>query len=360
MSETTGAPIDRATTVRQGEELDAGRLAAYLRATIPDLAGELEVSQFPSGHSNLTYLLRFGDREVVLRRPPFGRKPKSGHDMRREHGILQALHGVFPYCPEPLAFCDDESILGCPFFVMERLQGVIIRRDIPAGLALSPLDVTALFERMVDVLVELHAVDHHAVGLSEFGRPEGYVERQIRGWSERYRRARTPDVPDCEPVMAWLEDNLPPEGERAGVIHNDFRLDNMVLDPADPLTIVGVLDWEMATIGDPLMDLGATLAYWVQQDDPPETHLLRMMPTHVDGAPTRRELVAMYAERSGLDAGSFDFYYCYGLFRLAVIAQQIYFRSYHGETRDPRFSVFNHAVIALESSARRVIDGESW
>jgi len=360
MSEQRPPPIDQTKPVREGEELDISRLVPYLRETISDLAGEPEVSQFPSGHSNLTYMLRFGDRGLVLRRPPFGRKPKSGHDMRREYTVLRALYGVFPYCPEALALCDDESILGCPFFVMERLEGIIIRRDIPAELAFTPADVGALFERLVDVLGELHAVDHRAIGLDGFGKPEGYIERQIRGWSERYRRARTPDVPDCEPVMAWLDENAPPESQRASVIHNDFRLDNMVLATDDPLRIVGVLDWEMATIGDPLMDLGATLAYWVERDDPPESHLLRMMPTHVDGAPTRRDLVQMYAERSGLEVGSFDFYYCYGLFRLAVIAQQIYFRSYHGETQDPRFSVFNHAVVALESSARRVIDGEGW
>jgi len=360
MSEQRPSPIDQTRPVRKGEELDLVRLVPYLKDTISDLDGECEVTQFPSGHSNLTYLLRFGDRELVLRRPPFGRKPKSGHDMKREHDILRALHGVFPYCPEPLALCDDNLILGCPFFVMERLEGIIIRRDIPAELELSPVDVKALFERLVDTFVELHAIDHTTVGLSEFGKPEGYVVRQIRGWSERYRRARTPDVPDCEPVMAWLDENIPPESNRASVIHNDFRLDNMVLDSDDPLRIVGVLDWEMATIGDPLMDLGATLAYWVERDDPPESHLLRMMPTHVDGAPTRRKIVEMYAQRSGLDAGSFDFYYGYGLFRLAVIAQQIYSRSYHGETEDPRFSVFNHAVIALESSARRVIVGAGW
>lgn len=360
MSESTRPPIDRPATVREGEELDVSRLIPYLKGTIAGLDGEPEVSQFPSGHSNLTYFLRFGDRELVLRRPPFGRKPKSGHDMKREHDILRALHGVFPYCPEPLAFCDDESILGCPFFVMERLEGVIIRRDIPSELALAPTDVAELFAHMVDVFVDLHAIDYGTVGLAGIGKPEGYVERQIRGWSERYRRARTPDVPDCEAVMAWLDSNVPPERERFSVIHNDFRLDNIVLDSNDPLRIVGVLDWEMATVGDPLMDLGATLAYWVERDDPPEAHLMRMMPTHVDGAPTRRQVVEMYGERAGIRIGPFDFYYVYGLFRLAVIAQQIYFRFYHGQTRDPRFSVFNHAVIALESSARRVIEGAGW
>jgi aminoglycoside phosphotransferase (APT) family kinase protein len=360
MSETTRPPIDQPATVRKGEELDVIRLAPYLKESIADLDGELVVLQFPSGHSNLTYLLRFGDRELVLRRPPFGSKPKTGHDMEREHDILLALHDVFPYCPKPLLLCDDETILGCPFFVMERVAGIIIRRDIPADLEMSPAAVARLFAHLVDVFVELHAIDHISVGLTGIGKPDGYVARQIRGWSERYRRARTPDVPDCESVMTWLAANTPPESERVSVIHNDFRLDNVVLDPEDPLRIVGVLDWEMATVGDPLMDLGATLAYWIERDDPPEAHILRMMPTHVNGAPTRRQMIDMYSERAGLDVGSFDFYYCYGLFRLAVIAQQIYYRSYHGQTKDPRFNVFNQAVLALESAARRVIDGGEW
>ena len=250
--------IDRPVAVRPGETLDVARLGPFLQNAL-DLEGEVEVLQYPSGFSNLTYMLKIGDTEIVLRRPPFGSKPKSGHDMKREHDVLAALHGSFPYCPKPLAFSDDESIIGSPFYVMEKIEGIIVRRDFPPGLSLSPDDVGALFDRVVDVHVELHSVDYRAVGLEDFGKPEGYVERQVAGWSDRYRRARTPDVPDCEGIMAWLEENRPPDSGPGCIVHNDFRLDNVVLDPDDPMRIVGVLDWEMATLGDPLMDLGASL-----------------------------------------------------------------------------------------------------
>ena len=346
--------IDRPTDVRPGETLDIARLGPYLQNTL-NFEGEVEVLQYPSGFSNLTYMLRVGDVEVVLRRPPFGSKPKSGHDMKREHDVLAALHGSFPYCPKPLLYSDDESIIGSPFYVMERIEGIIVRRDFPSELSLSPADVGTLFEHLVDVHVGLHSVDFRAVGLEDFGNADGYVERQVAGWSDRYRRARTPDVPDCEGIMAWLERNRPPDSGAGCIVHNDFRLDNVVLDPADPMRIVGVLDWEMATLGDPLMDLGASLAYWVEQSDPAGFQAMRMMPTNADGAPTREEVVARYAAKSGLEVGDFSFYYCYGLFRLAVIVQQIYYRSYHGQTEDPRFRNLNLWVGGLAATAEAVI-----
>ena len=347
--------IDRPIDVRPGEALDVVKLGPYLRDRL-NLAGEIEVLQYPSGFSNLTYLLRLGPTEIVLRRPPFGSKPKSGHDMQREHDVLAALHGSFPYCPKPLVFCDDESIIGSPFYVMERIEGVIVRRDFPDELRLSPEDVGALFDRLVGVHVELHSVDFRAVGLEGFGQPEGYVERQIVGWSDRYRRARTPDVPDCEGIMRWLDENRPPDSGRGCIVHNDFRLDNVVLDPAKPLEIIGVLDWEMATLGDPLMDLGASLAYWVEQRDPPPLQAMRMMPTNAEGAPTRAEIVNRYAAMSGLEIDDFGFYYCYGLFRLAGIVQQIYYRSYHGQTEDPRFKNLNLWVGVLAGAAEAITD----
>jgi aminoglycoside phosphotransferase (APT) family kinase protein len=345
--------IDRPIDVRPGEALDVSKLGPYLEEAL-GLDGEVEVLQYPSGFSNLTYLLKIGDTPIVLRRPPFGSKPKSGHDMKREHNVLEALNTSFPYCPKPLLYSDDLSIIGSPFYVMERIEGIIVRRDFPDSLSLAPEDVGALFNHVVDVHVELHAVDFREVGLADFGNPDGYIERQVAGWSERYRKARTPDVPDCEGVMAWLEENRPPDSGRGCIVHNDFRLDNVVLDADDPLRIIGVLDWEMATLGDPLMDLGASLAYWVEQSDPAPFQAMRMMPTNADGAPTRDEVVARYSERSGILIDDFDFYYCYGLFRLAGIVQQIYYRSYHGQTEDPRFKNLNLWVGVLAAAAEAV------
>lgn len=339
---------------RPGEEIDANRLAEYLEGVRPELAGPVEISQFPSGHSNLTYLIRAGGEEFVLRRPPGGRKPKSGHDMHREWVMLSALEGHFPYVPEPLSYCEDPSVLGAPFFLMRRIRGLILRRDLPPQLELDPGAMRSLCERLVDVHRELHALDYHELGLDQLGRPEGYVKRQIVGWSGRYRDARTPDVPDFEEVMAWLEEHRPPE-RGAAIIHNDYRFDNVVLDPGNLQRILGVLDWEMATIGDPLMDLGASLAYWVEADDPPDLQAIRLVPTHLPGALTRREVVEHYLEGRDLEADDLAFYYVYGLFRLAGIAQQIYYRYYHGQTRDERFGRLGRAVHVLEAASRRSI-----
>ncbi len=339
---------------RPGEEIDAGRLAAYLAKVRPDLGGPLEITQFPAGHSNLTYLLRVGEEELVLRRPPGGTKPKSGHDMHREWVMLSALEGHFPYVPEPVAYCDDPAVLGAPFFIMRRIRGLILRRDLPSNLHLDPGAMRTLCERLIDVHRELHALDYREMGLEGLGHPDGYVERQVAGWSRRYRAARTPDVPDFEEVMEWLKANRPPE-RGASIIHNDFRFDNVVLDPDEPLRILGVLDWEMATIGDPLMDLGASLAYWIEANDPPQLQAIRLVPTTHPGALTRQEVVSRYLEESGLEVENFVFYYVYGLFRLAGIAQQIYYRFYHGQTRDGRFGSLGRAVHVLEATARRAM-----
>ncbi|MDY7229640.1 phosphotransferase family protein [Hyalangium rubrum] len=340
---------------RAGEELDAGKLLEWMARQSPEFTGPLHITQFPGGASNLTYLVRQGEREWVLRRPPFGTKAKSAHDMGREVRVLSALHRVFPYAPKPVLFCEDESVMGCPFYVMERLQGVILRKDLPPGFSLSPEDARTLCENLLDVQVALHRVDVQAAGLADFGKPEGYVRRQVDGWSERYRKARTQDVPDAEPLMKWLAEHLPPESGRAALIHNDYKFDNVVLDPKNPLRIIGVLDWEMATLGDPLMDLGCSLAYWVQADDPPDFQMARQLPTHLPGMMTRRELVARYAEKSGLPINDFHFYYVFGLFRLAVIAQQIYYRYALGQTTNKRFAQFGQFVTVLCRHAERVI-----
>jgi aminoglycoside phosphotransferase (APT) family kinase protein len=239
---------------------------------------------------------------------------------------------------------------------MERIRGIILRKNLPEGLSFSPAEAGKLCEKLIDVFVELHRVDYRKIGLDGFGKPQGYVRRQVEGWSERYRAARTPDAPDYEGVMAWLAEKMPPESPVVSVIHNDYRFDNVVLDPRDPFRIIGVLDWEMATIGDPLMDLGGALAYWVNRDDPPNMQAIRMVPTHLPGMFTRGELIARYAERMGIRLDNSDFYYCFGLFRLAVIAQQIYFRFFHGQTKDERFKLMIVAVHVLEETARKVIE----
>ncbi|MBN1495185.1 MAG: phosphotransferase family protein [Spirochaetes bacterium] len=343
-------PID----IRSGEELDLVKVGTYLKDTIPGLEGELSVKQFPSGFSNLTYLIKAGNREMILRRPPFGKKPKSGHDMLREYRILKALKPVFRYCPEPLAYTEDPDVMGCPFYVMERIHGLIIRRSLPEGLVLSKEDARTLSENLIKVLCELHSIDYIKAGLGDFGKPEGYVKRQVDGWIGRYRDARTPDAPDYEEIMKWLTEKMPADTDVPCVIHNDYKYDNVVLHPDRPLEIVGILDWEMATIGDPLMDLGNSLAYWVEKDDPPAVQLVRMMATNVEGMLTRREQVELYGKIMGRTINDFDFYFCFGVFRLAVIAQQIYYRYYHGQTRDERFKMLIGAVKILETVAKDV------
>jgi aminoglycoside phosphotransferase (APT) family kinase protein len=320
------------------------------------LSGGILVEQFPRGYSNLTYLILFGDKELVLRRPPFGRKAKTAHDMGREYRILKALNPVFPYCPKPLIYSEDTSIMGCPFYVMERIRGIILRKTLPEGLELSPDQMRSLCESILDVHYKLHSIDYKAIGLEGFGKPAGYVKRQVEGWSERYKAARTPDAPAFGKVMQWLHDKMPPDFLKPAVIHNDYKFDNVVLDPEDPLKIRGVLDWEMATVGDPLMDLGCSLGYWIQADDPPNFQAAGTQPTNLPGALTRDELVKRYSEKAGIPTTNFDFYFCFGMFRLAVIAQQIYYRYYHGQTKDERFKLLIFAVHVLEEQASKTME----
>jgi len=338
--------------VRPGEELDEARLAAFLREAL-GLAGGLEVRQFPSGYSNLTYLVRCGGRELVLRRPPVRSKVRSAHDMGREHLILSRLAPVYELAPRPLAACADPAVLGFPFYLMERVLGVILRRRLPAGVALPPPAARGLAEALIGNLARLHALDWRAAGLGELGRPEGYAARQARGWAERYRGSQTDELPEMEEVAAWLQANVPPDAG-AGLVHNDYKHDNLVLDPADPTRIRAVLDWEMATIGDPLMDLGTTLGYWVEAGDPEALRRLAFGPTALPGTPSRAELADLYAAASGRDLARLPFYYAFGLFKIAVIAQQIYYRWRQGLTRDPRFAELLPAIRALGRQAARV------
>ncbi|WP_457787310.1 phosphotransferase family protein [Pseudomonas sp. PL-6] len=349
------ALTDQSTRIRAGEELDAAVIDAYLKAHIPGLSGAAKISQFPGGASNLTYLIEYPQQEFVLRRPPFGHKAKSAHDMGREYRILNQLNAGFPYCPKAYVHCTDESVIGAEFYVMERVKGIILRSEMPAELNFSPEQTRALCKSFIDKLVELHNVDYNACGLGDLGKPEGYVERQIGGWISRYEKALTPDAPTWEPVKAWLRDKMPADHHKPGIVHNDYRFDNVILDPNNPMQIIGVLDWEMTTIGDPLMDLGNTLAYWIEADDPAPVQLMRRQPSNAPGMLTRQQFVDYYAEQAGIEIKSFDFYYTYGLFRLAGIVQQIYYRFYHGQTLDKRFAQFIQMNKLLEQMSLQVI-----
>lgn len=341
------------------ESFDLPALCRFLTDLEPDFSDSEKVSleTFSGGASNLTALLTAGERSLVVRRAPPGRKAATAHDMVREASVMSAIKPHFPLVPQVVAVCDDPEILGTCFFVMEYMAGGIPGRRLPQQA--TPDQARALCENLVNLHADIHALDLQATGLSQLGKPEGYVERQIAGWSKRYRQARTDDVPTCERVIAWLEEHQPPESG-ACLIHNDFKFDNVVLDPHDPTRIVGILDWEMATLGDPLMDLGASLAYWVERGDSEGMKAIRMQPTTVAGMMTRAEVVAHYAQRSGRDIGDFTYYYVYGLFRLAGIAQQIYQRYTLGQTKNPRFASFGQAVNVLARQAQKVIrDWES-
>ena len=333
---------------RAGEELDLARLEAWLQQ------GPVTCQQFPSGHSNLTYLVRIAGQDLVLRRPPFGTQVKSAHDMGREYRVLSQLHRVYPLAPRPTVYCEDPAVLGAPFYLMERLPGVVIRKDLPPALAESPQSCRRLSLAMVDNLATLHGLDLEAAGLSGFGKPEGYVRRQIEGWTKRWIDAQTEDVAAMNETARWLASKMPAESG-AALVHNDYKLDNILVDPADPARLTGLLDWEMATVGDPLMDLGTALSYWIEATDSAALQQLRMSPTIAPGFITRREYVERYAETSGRAVADPVYYYVYGLFKLAVILQQIYYRYAHGFTRDGRFAPLGEVAKGLGRQAGEAI-----
>jgi aminoglycoside phosphotransferase (APT) family kinase protein len=347
--------LDSPRPVRDGEQLDAAKLLAYLRGQMPGLDGVVEIRQFPAGFSNLTYLLSVGEQEFVLRRPPFGAKIKTAHDMQREFLILSCLYPVYGKVPRPILYCEDESVIGAPFYLMERVGGVILRARLPAGLTLSPDTMRRLSQSFIENLVEIHGVDYLAAGLGELGRPDGYVSRQIEGWTKRYYNAQTDEVAEIEKLAGWLKEHAPADSGRA-LIHNDYKYDNVVFAPDDLARVVAVLDWEMATIGDPLMDLGTTLGYWVEADDPQEWQQLGFGLTALPGNLSRREMVEFYTRLSGRDVRDVVFYFAYALLKIAVIVQQIYYRYRQGFTTDPRFSNLGLLVRACGNLAQRAIE----
>jgi len=332
---------------RPGEELPRDRVEAYTRAHLPELpSGPLHIRQFPSGASNLTYLLQIDCWEAVLRRPPLGPLPPRAHDMPREARLLERLSPVFPPAPRPYLICEDIDILGVPFYVMERKHGVVLDRSFPQGTDPDGALCRRLSINTIDTLARIHAVDWQAAGLDGLGHPDGFLTRQVHGWIERYDRARTDDVPGAEPLTAWLAAHIPTSPPPT-LIHNDFKLNNMVLRADDLAQPAGVLDWEMATAGDPLLDLAIFLGYWVHGDDPAAMRTLLPTVTAHPGFLTREALMQRYAEVTGRDLSAMPFYLTFAYFKLAGILQQIYVRWKSGQTHDERFAGFGERVRFL-------------
>lgn len=350
----TKAAIDVAGKVRTGEELDIAAVDLWLKERVADLSGKPTVTQYSGGASNWTYRLAYPKHDLILRRPPAGTKARGAHDMGREYHIQKQLKPVFDKVPPMVAHCTDESVIGAEFYVMDRISGVIPRKRMPRDLPFNAEQARALCVSALDALVDLHSVNVESTGLSDLGKGEGYAERQIAGWSRRYSDARTWNVPRFKKVMAWLEANMPKDAGQA-LIHNDYRLDNLVLDADDPTRIIGILDWELATIGDPLMDLGNSLAYWIQADDDPFYRANSRQPTTLPGMLSRQQVVDHYFKRSGRDPVDMRFYVVYGLFRLAGIVQQIYYRYHHGQTDNPAFKRFWLMSIYLNWRCTRII-----
>lgn len=350
--------LDQAKDVRPGEELDVEIVDEWLKQHLHDLHGTPRVMQYAGGASNWTYCLTYPEQEIILRRAPEGTKAKGAHDMGREYRVQKALQPVYSYVPQMLAHCTDDSIIGSEFYVMEKLTGVIPRKNMPRGLTLDEPTIRQLCLNVIDCLVELHQVDYQRAGLEQLAKGAGYMQRQIEGWSERYRRAKTWNVPSAKYVMAWLKDNMPTE-EKICVIHNDFRFDNVVLNPDNCVEVIGILDWEMATLGDPLMDLGNTLAYWVEQGDDFMAQSSRRQPTHLPGMLTRQQVIEYYCDKMGVSTENFTFYEVYGLFRLAVIVQQIYYRYHHKQTRNPAYKKFWTFVHYLLYRSKKAISRKS-
>ena len=343
--------------IRRGEELNTIELSAYLTEHFDLSSGDLRIEQFASGASNLTYLLTIDGRDLVLRRPPFGNTVKTAHDMRREFDVLSKLSMVYSPAPKPLMFCGDESVIGSEFYLMERRHGLILRGEVPQIVEDSLTTQRSVCDSFIANLASLHDVDHRDAGLAELGKPDGYVRRQIEGWSKRYFAAKTDEHSELEHAIRWLQNDMPGESGIA-IVHNDYKFDNVMLDPNDLSSINTVLDWEMVTVGDPLMDLGTTLGYWMSKDAGVEMMKMPFNPRVLMENVSRTDLAAMYAEHSGRDISHILFYYVFGTVKIAVIAQQIFARFKKGLTLDGRFAHFDIFVKTLGRIALRAIDAK--
>ncbi|MCH7960623.1 MAG: phosphotransferase family protein [Candidatus Hydrogenedentes bacterium] len=352
--------LDQTTQIRKGEELDLATLEPYLRAELGLPDGDFALEQFPGGHSNLTYMARIGDREIVLRRPPYGSQVKGAHDMGREYTILSCIHDAYAPAPEPLFYCEDESVLGAKFYGMERINGVIFRTEKPEGLELNEELVRGLCTSVVHNLADLHAIDWKAAGLEQLKKPgTNFVERQVLGWARRWESSKTEEMEDVDTVFNWCKERIPVDTD-ATLIHNDYKFDNMILDSNDITRIVGVLDWEMSTIGDPVFDLGVTLGYWIDPGEPEGISTSRCFVQREPGAITRQEYAEIYAAKTGRDISNLHYYYAFAIIKLAVVIQQIYYRYATGKTTDERFAGMIDGVRLLARRAAQVVESETY
>ena len=346
--------IDNPTKIREDEVLDNNSLTNYLSNFLDIDKSSFELLQFPSGFSNLTYLIRSNNKEYILRKPPIGAKIKSGHDMSREYKVLSALDKNYTKSPTPIHYCDDVNIIGSDFYIMERIRGTVLRSNNFQKILTDKTKYEFIASEFVDTLVELHKLNIDKIGLTEFGRPEGYSSRQVQGWTKRYENSKTSDIPEINSVIKWLNENIT-ESKYVSLIHNDFKYDNLVLD-SNNLSVMSVLDWEMCTTGDPFMDLGTSLAYWINKDDPDYMLEINLNITSNENNPKRGEILEMYSNRFGVQIENIVFYFVFGLFKIAVIVQQIYFRYKKGLTRDIRFKHLDQVVLSYARMAKKSID----
>lgn len=343
--------------VRDDEKLNEESLFAWLQQqNLPGADVKPAIRQFAGGKANLTYLLEFPTINYVLRRPPFGPLPKGAHDMAREFKVLSRLHEQFPAAPRAHLFCDDPEIIGADFFIMDFRQGVVVRTDLPATFAHIEAAPMKMSCALIDALADFHKVNPDDVGLADLGKADGFVTRQIHGWYKRWTACETSPDKRMKGVYEWLQHNQP-QSQQATLVHNDFKLDNAMLSESDPSQLTSVFDWDMCTLGDPLSDLGTLLTYWHHIDDNPKYKPLAMMPSH-EGFPSRQFLVKRYAEKTGFDLSQARFYHVLGLYRLAVILEQIYARFHHGHTQDQRFSNFGELARLTIEWAQEVSNSE--